>query len=75
MRVVLVSELCERTSRYATLAQRLQLEAFLRSRASAEAPGVPLTVLRMAPFTRADGEDYVQLDAAVVAGHTVYVGE
>ncbi|PSC72481.1 WD40 repeat isoform A [Micractinium conductrix] len=51
------------------------MEAFLASRASADAPGATRTVLPTTPFADADGQHYVQLDAAVVAGDTVYVGE
>ncbi|KAI7843321.1 hypothetical protein COHA_003021 [Chlorella ohadii] len=57
------------------LAQELQLGAFLRNLASSESPGCTITVLPTAPFQGDGGEDYVQLDAAVVAGGTLYICE
>ncbi|KAL4420850.1 hypothetical protein ABPG75_010506 [Micractinium tetrahymenae] len=57
------------------LGRRQELQAFLRRHASAEHPGAPVTVLQTARFLDANGKVAVQLDAAVVAGDTLYVGQ
>lgn len=54
---------------------RAKLEAFLRSQASAEAPGDLLTALQTAPFIAPDGQERALLYAAVVVGDTVLVGQ
>jgi hypothetical protein len=58
-----------------TLAIQEQLAAFLRQWASEDSAGGSLTALPTKPFKRASGQDYVQLDAAVVAGSTLFLGE
>lgn len=58
-----------------TRAKELEFEAFLRALASMENVSVPLTTLQTSPFKGVDGQDCVQLDAAIQAGQTLYLGE
>lgn len=57
------------------LAQEQQVAAHMRLCASAENAGCDIINLKSEPYKRADGQDYVQMDAAVVAGGTLYLAE
>ncbi|KAL4440527.1 hypothetical protein ABPG75_003528 [Micractinium tetrahymenae] len=53
----------------------MELEALLHALARKENPGATIILLQTTPFKGDDGADYLQLDVAIVAGHTLYAGE
>lgn len=59
----------------AVIGKEQQLRAFMQDAASKEHAGTPIAVLPREPFLSLKKQNYLQLDAALKVGDTLYLGE